>query len=72
MSPRAMVEEQPADLPRPLQGAIDGFARFLRLNARKKHFNGLVLSETALAKDWNTKLCRRCDKVSFNVTAFRW
>jgi hypothetical protein len=40
-------------LSEPLQREVFDFARFLRTK-RDDSFNGLLLSETALAKDWNT------------------
>ena len=53
MSTRELIEKEIADLPEPLQREVFNFARFLRTN-RDDSFNGLLLSETALAKDWNT------------------
>jgi hypothetical protein len=37
-----------------LQREVYNFVRFLRLKREDESFNGLLLSETALAKDWNT------------------
>jgi hypothetical protein len=48
-----LIEKEIADLPEPLQREVFNFARFLRTK-RDDPFNGLLLSETALAKDWNT------------------
>ena len=48
-----MIEKEIADLPEPLQREVFNFARFLR-SKRDDSFNGLLLSETALAKDWST------------------
>lgn len=48
-----MIEKEIADLPEPLQREVFNFARFLRTKGDDS-FNGLLLSETALAKDWNT------------------
>jgi len=48
-----MIEKEIADLPEPLQREVFNFARSLRIKP-KDSFNGLLLSETALAKDWNT------------------
>jgi hypothetical protein len=53
VSTRELIEKEIADLPEPLQREVFNFARFLRTN-RDDPFNGLLLSETALAKDWNT------------------
>ena len=49
-----MIEQEVSSLPEPLQREVYDFARFLRLKVADTHFNGLVLSESALAKDWNT------------------
>ncbi|MBI4603940.1 MAG: DUF2281 domain-containing protein [Planctomycetes bacterium] len=54
MSTRELIEKEVARLPEPLQREVYDFARFLRLKAQDESFNGLLLSETALAKDWNT------------------
>jgi hypothetical protein len=54
MSTREMIEKEVASLPETLQREVYDFARFLRLKNTDEHFNGLLLSESALAKDWNT------------------
>ena len=54
MSTRELIETEVNKLPEPLQREVYDFARFLRLKAGEEKFNGLLLSETALAKDWNT------------------
>lgn len=41
-------------LPEQLQREVYDFARFLRCKREDETFNGLLLSETALIKDWNT------------------
>jgi hypothetical protein len=41
-------------MPEPLQREVSDFARFLRQKNEDDSFNGLLLSESALAKDWNT------------------
>ena len=53
MSTRELIEKEIADLPEPLQREVFNFARFLRTK-RDNSFNDLLLSETALAKDWST------------------
>ncbi len=53
MSTKELIEKEIADLPEPLQREVFDFARFLRTKENDS-FNGLLLSETALAKDWNT------------------
>jgi hypothetical protein len=54
VSTREMIEKELAALPEPLQREVYDFARFLRFKKEDEQFNGLILSETALAKDWNT------------------
>jgi len=54
MSTRELIEKEVASLPEPLQREVYDFARFLRFKKEDEQFNGLMLSETALAKDWNT------------------
>ena len=51
---RAGVHERVAELPEPLQREVYDFARFHKLKSDEDRFNGLLLSESALAKDWNT------------------
>jgi hypothetical protein len=41
-------------LPENLQREVYNFARFLREQSEDDSFNGLLLSESALSKDWNT------------------
>ena len=53
MSTRELIEREIADLPEPLQQEVFNFVRSLRTK-QNDSFNGLILSETALAKDWNT------------------
>ena len=54
MSTREMIDEELAQLPEPLQREVYDFVRFLKQKSEDETFNGLVLSESALAKDWNT------------------
>jgi hypothetical protein len=54
MSTLEMIERELAELPEPLQREVYDFVRFLRLKQQDEGFNGLLLSESALAKDWNT------------------
>ena len=54
MSTRELIAKEVSDLPESLQREVYDFARFLRLKANEEKFNGLLLSETALAKEWNT------------------
>ena len=54
MSTRELIEKEVAGLPETLQREVYDFARFLRRKKQEESFNGLLLSESALAKDWNT------------------
>ncbi len=54
MSMRELIAKEVAELPEPLQREVYDFARFLKLKSGEDRFNGLLLSESALAKDWNT------------------
>ncbi len=54
MSTKQLIEKELAALPEELQREVYDFARFLRAKREDESFNGLLLSETALAKDWNT------------------
>ena len=53
MSTRELIEKEVAAMPEPLQREVYDFARFLRQKTEDESFNGLLLSETALGKDWN-------------------
>jgi hypothetical protein len=54
MSTRELIAKEVAAMPEPLQREVYDFARFLRHKNADESFNGLLLSESALAKDWNT------------------
>ncbi|MBM3888656.1 MAG: DUF2281 domain-containing protein [Verrucomicrobia bacterium] len=54
MSTSELIEQELGKLPETLQREVYDFARFLRLKREEESFNGLLLSESALAKDWNT------------------
>ena len=54
MSTRELIEKEVSAMPEPLQREVYDFARFLRHKNEDDAFNGLLLSESALAKDWNT------------------
>ena len=54
MSTTELIEKEVTRLPEPLRREVYDFARFLRLKREDESFNGLLLSETALARDWNT------------------
>ena len=54
MSTKQLMEQEIIALPEPLQREVYDFARFLGARPEDESFNGLLLSETALAKDWST------------------
>ena len=53
MSTQELISKEVENLPEALQREVYDFARFLR---EKSHegFNGLLLSQSALSKDWDT------------------
>ncbi len=53
MRTRELIEKEVSAMPEPLQREVYDFARFLRHKTEDDSFNGLLLSESALAKDWN-------------------
>jgi hypothetical protein len=53
MSTRELIDKEIASLPETLQREVFDFARFLRHRHADEHFNGLLLSESALARDWD-------------------
>jgi hypothetical protein len=53
VSTRELIEREVAAMPEPLQREVYDFARFLRLKNEDESFNGLLLSEPTLGKDWN-------------------
>ena len=54
MSTRELIIREVEDLPEPLQREVYDFARFLRQKLTDESFNGLLLSESALRKEWDT------------------
>ena len=54
MSTQALIEKEINALPESLQREVYDFVRLLRQKNGDDSFHGLLLSETALAKDWNT------------------
>lgn len=49
-----LIEKEVLRLPEPLQREVYDFTRSLCRKREEESFNGLLLSESALAKDWNT------------------
>ena len=54
MSTTELVGKELAELPESLQHEVYDFVRFLRVKTQEEKFDGLLLSESALAKDWST------------------
>lgn len=54
MSTRELIEKEIAALPEPLQREVYDFAVFLRKKAQDETCNGAEISESVLARDWET------------------
>ena len=54
MSTRELIEKEIATLPENLQRKVYDFAMRLKKNAGDESFNGAELSESVLARDWNS------------------
>jgi hypothetical protein len=54
MSTRELIDRELAELPEPLQREVYDFVLFLKLKEQGDAFNGLLLSEPVLAKEWGT------------------
>ena len=54
MSTQELIIKEVESLPEPLQREVYDFIRLLREKSEDGSFNGLLLSESALSKDWNT------------------
>jgi hypothetical protein len=54
MSTRQLIDKEVASLPEELQRKVYDFAIRLKRNARDEAFNGAELSESVLARDWNS------------------
>jgi len=54
MSMSELIEKEISAMPETLQREVYDFVRFLRHKNEEDAFNGLLLSESALARDWNT------------------
>jgi hypothetical protein len=58
MTTRELLIEEIEKTPEPVLQEVYDFLRFLRKKSDEDAFDGLVLSESALARDW---LCREED-----------
>ena len=54
MSTQELINHEVECLPEPLRREVYDFARFLREKSADEPVNGLLLSESALSKDWDT------------------
>jgi hypothetical protein len=54
MSTQELINKEIENLPESLRREVYDFARFLREKSADESFNGLLASESALRKDWDT------------------
>jgi hypothetical protein len=54
MSTRELIDKEVASLPEELQQKVYDFVMRLKKTARDESFNGAELSESVLARDWNS------------------
>lgn len=54
MSTQELIANQVDGLPEALRREVYDFAKFLRERSADENFNGLLLSNSSLAKDWDT------------------
>ncbi len=54
MSTRELIDKEISKLPEELQREVYDFAMRLKRNAGDESFNGAKLSESVLARDWNS------------------
>jgi hypothetical protein len=54
MSTRELIVKELEELSEPQQREVYDFVRFLRIHRDDADFNGLLLSESALRRDWDT------------------
>jgi hypothetical protein len=54
MSTQELIMKEVENLPEQLQREVYDFARFLRETSADESFNGVLLSESVLRKDWDT------------------
>lgn len=54
MSTQELITKELQNLPEPLKREVYDFIRFLREKSTDDRFNGLLSSESALKKDWET------------------
>ena len=54
MSTQELINKEVENLPEPLRREVYDFARYLREKFQDDSFNGLLMSDSALRKDWDT------------------
>lgn len=54
MSTQELIDKEVASLPEYLQREVYDFVRLLREKSEDGSINGMMLSESALRKDWDT------------------
>jgi len=54
MSTQELINKEVENLPEPLRREVYDFARYLREKSQDDSFNGLLMSASALRKDWDT------------------
>ena len=54
MSTRELIEREIAALPEQLQRKVYEYAVHLKNSGQEEGFNGVALSESVLARDWNS------------------
>ena len=54
MTTRELIDQEVASLPEALQQKVYDFVIRLKKHARDESFNGAELSESVLARDWNS------------------
>jgi hypothetical protein len=54
VSTRELIDKELSSLPEELQRKVYEFAMRLKRSARDEAFNGAELSESVLARDWNS------------------
>lgn len=54
MSTRQLIDQEIASMPEELQQKVYDFVMRLKKNAHDEAFNGAELSESILARDWNS------------------
>ena len=54
MSTRELIEKEIANLPEDLQRKVNNFAVGLKTRIAEEPFNGVALSDSVLARDWDS------------------